>query len=54
MSARRRAIVASVLVIGGSLALWFGALATLDPAKAPDCDIKPPASVPGPPVVVNR
>ena len=55
MNARRRAILASVLIIGGSLAVWFAALATLDTSGQRDCPaVNPPAAVPGPPVVVGR
>lgn len=54
MSARRRAILASVLIIGGSLAIWFAALATLDTTGQGDCPVTPPAAVPGPPVEAGR
>jgi len=55
VSARRRAVLASALVIGGTLGLWFGVLAMFDTAGQRDCPaVNPPAAVPGPPVVVGR
>ena len=55
MSARAKAALVSVLIIGGSLAVWFAVLATLDTSEQGDCpNVNPPAAVPGPPVVVDR
>ena len=55
MSARAKAALVSVLIIGATLGVWFAVLATLDTSGQRDCpEVKPPAAVPGPPVEVDQ